>query len=73
MINEIIKHKAIDFNGICIRHGRSFANAALLRYFILKTNLSLLRNEVFCSDTHPLLKKLTVVIILTVFFWVYFL
>lgn len=35
-----------------------FANAALLRYFILpETNLSLFRNEVFCSDTHPLFEE----------------
>lgn len=53
-----MKHKVVDFNGVCICHGGIVLTAVLLKYFTLsKTNLSLFRSEVFCRDPHPLLEE----------------
>lgn len=53
-----MKHKAVDFNGVCIRPGGIGLKAALLRYFTLsETNFSFFRSEVFCRDPHPLLEE----------------
>ena len=65
----MIKHKAIDFNGICICHGRSLL---MLLYegilFYQKQAFLFSGMKSFVGILIHCLKKLTVVIILTLFF-----